>query len=326
MALKNLLKMKLKQRKQVKRLIWGIVAVFVLMNVIAALHAWKFTHFLNTDAQSVRPEELSFAQKFGTIVFGIENPRPENKNLPTQAFEIITLKGNKSIEAWSIKAENSKGTVVIFHGYKGEKSSMLDISDEFLKLGFSTMLVDFRGSGGSDGNQTTIGFHEANDVKACFDFLKNKGEENIVLFGTSMGAVAVMKAINDFGLQPTGIILECPFGTMYKTTCARFKAMGVPTFPMASLLMFWGGIENGFWAFSHNPISYAKGIECPVLLLYGEKDARVSKMEIDAILENLNGEKSLKTYPLAGHENYLLKYNDQWVNDVVNFTSVLTNK
>ena len=171
MALKNLLKMKLKQRKQVKRLIWGIVAVFVLMNVIAALHAWKFTHFLNTDAQSVRPEELSFAQKFGTIVFGIENPRPENKNLPTQAFEIITLKGNKSIEAWSIKAENSKGTVVIFHGYKGEKSSMLDISDEFLKLGFSTMLVDFRGSGRSDGNQTTIGFHEANDVKACFDFL-----------------------------------------------------------------------------------------------------------------------------------------------------------
>lgn len=75
-----------------------------------------------------------------------------------------------------------------------------------------------------------------------------------------MGAVAVMKAVGGQGVQPAGIIIECPFGSMYKTVCARFKMMNAPTFPMAGLLVFWGGIENGFWAFGHNPIEYAKSI------------------------------------------------------------------
>jgi pimeloyl-ACP methyl ester carboxylesterase len=83
--------------------------------------------------------------------------------------------------------------------------------------------------------------------------------------------------------------------------------------------MFWGGTLNGFWAFSHNPVEYAKSIHCPTLLLYGEQDVRVSKQETTAIFDNLAGKKSLKTYPLAGHENYLLKYKEEWVGDVGGF-------
>jgi hypothetical protein len=86
-----------------------------------------------------------------------------------------------------------------------------------------------------------------------------------------------------------GIILECPFGTLYKTTCARFDNMGVPAFPMAGILLFWGSVQNGFWAFSHQPEEYAKAVKCPALLLYGEKDEKVSRKEIDIIFENLAG-------------------------------------
>ena len=79
---------------------------------------------------------------------------------------------------------------------------MLDKSEIFLELGYNTFLVDFMGSGGSEGNQTTIGFLEAEQVETSFNYLKNKGEKNILLFGTSMGAVAIMKAIHDFDLKP----------------------------------------------------------------------------------------------------------------------------
>ncbi len=134
-----------------------------------------------------------------------------------------------------------------------------------------------------------------------------------------MGAVAIMKAMKDFSLKATSIILECPFGTMLETVQARFKTMNVPSFPMANLLVFWGGIQNDFNAFKHNPANYAKSITCPVLLLSGEKDEKVSMNEINRIFKNLAGKKKLSIYPLAGHENYLIKYKEQWTDDVAAF-------
>ena len=74
-----------------------------------------------------------------------------------------------------------------------------------------------------------------------------------------------------------------------------------------------------FGAFNHNPEDYAKAVTCPVLLMYGEKDNRVSREEIDTIFANLKSKKQLATYPLSGHENYLRKYKDKWNADVKAF-------
>jgi pimeloyl-ACP methyl ester carboxylesterase len=213
----------------------------------------------------------------------------------------------------------SRGTVILFHGYGGEKSSMLDKSEIFLRLGYNTLLVDFMGSGGSEGDQTTIGFKEAEEVKSCFDYLDSAGEKNIYLFGTSMGAVAILKSLHDHRFHPSGIIIECPFGSLYETACARFRTIGVPVFPMAGLLVYWGGVENGFPSFSLESARYAASVECPCLLLYGEKDEKVSRQEIDSIYAHLRGPKELRTYPLAGHENYLVKYGLEWTGDIMEF-------
>lgn len=290
------------------------------MNVVAVFHSYKFTHFVDSKtARAKAAKKLTTGQKISTLIFGVNNPRPTNEITPSTNFETVILNSNKKIECWSIKTTNSKGTVVLFHGFGAQKASMLDKAEVLREQGFNTLLVDFMGSGGSEGNQTTIGFLEAEQVKTCVDYLTKKGEKNIFLFGTSMGSVAVMKAISDFDIKPKGIIIECPFGSMYKTVCARFKTMNAPTFPMAGLLVFWGGLQNGFWAFGHNPTEYAKRITCPTLLMYGEQDEKVSKAEIDEIFTNLNGKKELKIYKNAGHENYLTKYKDEWTKDITQF-------
>ena len=106
---------------------------------------------------------------------------------------------------------------------------------------------------------------------------------------------------------------------MYKTTAARFRNMNAPSFPMAGLLVFWGGVQNGFQAFSHNPEEYAKAVKCPALLLYGEKDLNVSRKETDNIYKNLAGIKYLHLFPQAGHENYLTRFKEEWRNSVFPF-------
>ncbi len=314
----------MKRKNIIKRLCWTLLIVFVLMNIIAIFHAYKFTHFINNSiAQTKSPDKLSALAKIQALCFGVNNPRPANKTIPSTAFETILLQSNVKTECWyvhnSSSPDTSKGTIIICHGYGGEKSSMLDKAAIFNNIGYNTFLVDFMGSGGSEGNVTTIGYKEAEQVKTAYEFIKNKEHKKIFLFGTSMGAVAIMKAINDYDINPAGIILECPFGSMYQTVCARFKNMNAPTFPMAGLLVFWGGIENGFWAFSHNPTQYAKNINCPTLLMYGEKDKNVSRQEIDNIFNNIPSQKILRTYLQAGHENYLKKYQPEWTSDVKAF-------
>ncbi|WP_125721476.1 alpha/beta hydrolase [Flavobacterium ustbae] len=300
----------------------AIAFIFILINVIAFFHAYKFTHFQGDTIEKTKsPEKLTSFEKVKTLFLGVNNPKPKNKNFPSKKFQTLKLKSNKEIECWFIQNPNSKGTVILFHGYGSEKSALIERSNEFQKLGYSTMLVDFMGSGNSEGNQTTIGFKEAEEVKSCFDYISTIGETNIYLFGSSMGAVAIMKSINDYQIKPKGIIIECPFGSMYETVCARFRKMNAPTFPMASILLFWGSIQNGFWGFSHNPCEYAKNINCPTLLLYGEKDKSVSRKEIDEIYNNLKGTKKLKVYKDTGHENYLIKNKVEWNFDISTFFS-----
>lgn len=293
--------------------------VFLLLNAAAMIHAYKFTHFTDGREDKTRIERLSLPDKLIMAFTGVSNPKPKNNRIPAGRYEVVKLKSNVMLEAWYRQAEQAKGTVILFHGYTGEKSGMIDKSDEFLKMGYNTLLVDFMGAGNSQGNAVTIGYREAENVKTCFDYIKNTGEQNICLFGTSMGAVAILKAISNGDVQPNSVILECPYGSMVETVEARFKMVHIPAFPMAYLLVFWGGIENGFWGFSFNPGEYAKDVKCPALLLYGAKDDRVSMQETERIFKNLGGYKQLKVYKNAGHENYLVKYKNEWVQNVSGF-------
>lgn len=294
--------------------------LFIVLNLISAFHAYRFTHFDNSLVKTTNPENLNLLEKTIILFCGISNPKPLNVLKPKHCKAYL-LQSNKKIEIWEQKTNSKsiKGTIILFHGYRGCKSLLLDKSSEFLNLGYNTVVVDFIGSGGSEGIQTTVGYREAQNVKTVFDFVKSTHEENIYLFGTSMGAVSILKALADYELKPKGIILECPFGSMYKTTCARFSKMKIPSFPMAGLLVFWGGILNGYWAFGQNPTEYAKSVKCPMLLLYGAKDKEVSNGEIKEIYHNVKGIKVLKIFKNAGHENYLNGNKNEWLVSVKEF-------
>ncbi|RAW02762.1 alpha/beta hydrolase [Pseudochryseolinea flava] len=306
-------------KKLLKKLALLIAAVFILMNVVAYIHAYRFTHFSTTaTARTKDPTELTILDKLKVLFTGIANPRPLHQTIPSNAYETFSIASSEKLECWRAQVRHAKGTVIMFHGYAGEKSSLLERAEIFQSMGFNTILVDFGGSGGSAGNSTTIGFDEAQQVKDCYDFIAQQSEP-IILFGTSMGAAAILKAIDDYKLNANAVILECPFGSLAKTVSARFTMMNVPPFPMSTLLTFWGGVQHGYWAFGHNPISYAKSVSIPTLILYGEQDERVTLEESQEIYKNLNGPKRLVTYPHAGHNVFLVDNQTRWKKDVTDF-------
>ena len=146
----------------------------------------------------------------------------------------------------------------------------------------------------------------------------------LILYGESMGSAAILRAIAINGVRPTAIIVECPFDRLVSTAANRFAAMGLPAFPAVQLLIFWGGVQQGFNAFRHNPVEYAEQVRCPVLLLHGAKDARVTQAQAQSIYDSFRGEKYFTLFPQAGHESYLGAAPALWAESVSRFLARTT--
>lgn len=290
------------------------VGGFVAMNAVALVHAHAFTHFTGPGARTMPPEKLTRAQKVKVLATGVRLPKPTDAGDPRSvlglAFETIRIpvENGVELEAWRINRENARGTIVLFHGYAASKSSVLAEAKEFHDLGWEPLLVDFRGSGGSSTTITTAGVLEAADVAAAMKV----GGDGSAIYAKSMGSAAVLRAAKTHGVEASTVILECPFDSLLTTVERRFGAMGVPAFPFAQLLVFWGGAQHGFSGFGHRPVDFAASLESPALLMHGEKDKRVSLDEARSIHDRLAGKKEFVIFEGLGHESYLSAQPDRW--------------
>ena len=301
--------------------------IFVAGNVVAFMHAWRFTHFTDEPgAHSPGPEQLTTAHKLWVLLTGVHNPRPQSLLAPSFAVQNLTIESpNGPLAAWYARPDTAapRGTVALFHGYTSSKAHLLHEAGYFRQLGYAVLLVDQAGNGGSAGSRTTIGYREADDVAAAVRYLRARQPagrpDSLVLYGVSMGAVAIMRAEAELGVRADLNILECPYGTMRQTVYNRFHSMKVPAFPLADMLVFWGGVQNGFWAYSLQGEEFARRIKTPTLLLWGTADPKVTRAETDAIFANLAGPKQRQDFEGSEHEPYWLKHPQAWRGVVADF-------
>ncbi|MEO8500218.1 MAG: alpha/beta fold hydrolase [Vicinamibacteria bacterium] len=310
------------------RLAAGVVtAGFLGLNVLAYGQARTMTHFSTGGTRTGRAETLSWSQKFRVLAMGVELPKPRNTETPLDrgmSFDTWTIPVDSSmaLEAWSVRQPDPAGVVVLFHGYADRKSSVLPEARAFFDQGWAPVLVDLRGSGGSSGDTTSIGFFEARDVAAAVDFTRSKfSGKPLVIWGVSMGAAATLRAVGELGKRADGLVLEAPFATLRSAVVNRFHSLGLPALGIAELLVFWGGEQQGFNGFRHNPVEYAAHVHTPTLLMLGSRDDRVLMPEGRAIFAALAGEKEFEAFEGLGHESLIRGNRDQWVRLVHGFLS-----
>lgn len=299
---------------------------FGAVNVVAYRQARAFTHFA-PPGHRTRPQLLSLSELAGALASGVEVPRPENRRTPRDvglAYERHLFSGGRGVplEAWLVPRPEARGTVVLFHGHAASKESQLREARVFHEMGLNAFLVDFHGSGGSGGNETSIGFHEALDVTRAFEYARGLPRAGpVVLYGASMGAAAVLKGVADDSLDPAALILECPFDSLIGTVRHRFTSRGIPSFPLADLLVFWGGVQGGFNGFAYRPAESAARIRQPTLLMNGDSDPWVRPEEARAIFGALRGPKTLKFFAGVEHDSCLRRRPDEWKPAVAAFLS-----
>jgi alpha-beta hydrolase superfamily lysophospholipase len=302
---------------------WALLVQFILINICAALYAHKLTHFYEGLPEQRSMNDMNIFARSWKIFSGPKYPKSHGTERPSFPVDsvVISLPNKQNLSAWYGRSDSSaKGTVLLFHGIGGDKSFLIDEAEAFRQFGYNIMLVDFTGHGNSDGLNTTIGVKEAAEVKAAYDYVNSGGEKNIFLYGSSMGAVTVMKAVHDFSLQLKGIVIEMPFKSLQCYLKGKARVLGFPNQPFALLTTFWIGLERGFNGYRHCSTRYGRSIHCPVLMQWGALDNLVLENETTDVYNSIaSPNKKLIVFPDAQHESLLRKDPLKWRIEVERF-------
>jgi len=296
----------------------GALAAMLAINVIAYRHARAMLRFSGASDKSKNPEDLRLGEKVAVLLAGISNPRPVDAESPEAhglRYErrTIPVDGHVFLGAWLVPHDAPIGSVVLFHGYTASKASLSLEAAAFHARRYSALLVDFRGSADSSEIYTTVGHHGAEDVRAAVHYAESElGFSSPLLYARSMGTAAVLRAVALYPLAVHGLILEGVFDRMLNTVKQRFHSMGIPATPFAHLLVLWGGVQFGFWAFAHNPVAYAARCRISVLMLHGANDPRATLSHARAVFDALAGDKRLCEFDNARHEHLALADRARW--------------
>lgn len=283
------------------------------------------SRFTGGGERTAKPQRLSFFDTTSLIISGVNVPRPQNRRTPAALdlpFEThrFPSENGSTLEAWHVPGKDERTIIVLFHGYAASKSTMLNATRVFNGLGYPTLLVDFYGSGGSSGNETTLGVEEARDVAAATDYVrKTWPNRRVVLYGISMGGAAVLRAIAAERVSADGIIVEATFDSLLNAGKTRFRALGLPGSPFTEVLLFWGSLQHGFNFFSHNPADYARAVNCPTLILHGEKDGAATVEQAQKLARSFGGNAQLIVYPDVPHIAIVDARPSEWTHDVSEF-------
>jgi hypothetical protein len=291
---------------------------FFAVNIAAYRQAAAVTHLAAEGTQTAPLSTMEQGDVWRVLWQGAVITRPRNEKDPSSIgvhFETDRFGDydGLQIEAWRVVLPGvSKGTVVMFPDYGAAKSSMLAEAKVFLGLGYEVYLVDHRGMGGSEGDFTSGGWYEAKEVVAAYKRIKERATGKVLLYGQSMGAVAILRAIHVDALEPDGVILEAPYESLLSGVGHRLDAIEVPGMPTNLLLVFWLGARLDFPGFDLDAGEYAASVSCPALVLLGGKDTRSSGADARAIQKQLSGHSSLFVFPAASAGSYLSADSESW--------------
>jgi uncharacterized protein len=101
-----------------------------------------------------------------------------------------------SLSGWYIPSKNG-AAVILLHGYKSNRQSMVYHAEMLSRNGFGVLLYDERASGASGGKMLTWGWRDVEDIPAAIAFLQSQSDvepNRIGVMGVSTGAEIALQA------------------------------------------------------------------------------------------------------------------------------------
>jgi len=229
---------------------------------------------------------------------------PESVGITEYATITFPASDGLKLQGWYAPTHN--GAVIIFlHGHANNRTGLLDEAGLFARQGYGVLLYDARNHGWSEGTVTTLGLNEVRDVQGAVNFvLTQPGVDaaRIGVVGHSMGGGTALLATAQIP-EIDAVIAESAFTSLEDNIRNGVeKLAGLPAFPFAPLVIFWGQQETGVDIRQVRPIeSIATLSPRPVLLVHGEQDDTLPVQNSRDLYAAAHDPKALYLIPGAHH-------------------------
>jgi len=273
------------------------------------------TRFVDGGERTKKPESLTATEVIHTLLFGVTIPRPVAASAGTHSLpgaRHVRIQGSAGeLGAWVVN-EGTGPVAILVHGYANESSQVRPTAEHLIAAGYTVVAPDLRAVGTSQGQVTSLGWHEADDVAAVARWVHEVlGDPKPILYGFSMGGAAVIGAAGRLGVPTRCLVVESTFDRLIHTTGHRFETMGLPPRGLSDVLLFWGGVQQGFDPYAVSPVHDAPGVQAPTLVIAGDRDLRITPNESrDLAAAFPNG--TLQLLPGRGHVQLAAVDGDGW--------------
>jgi fermentation-respiration switch protein FrsA (DUF1100 family) len=208
---------------------------------------------------------LSLYAVIGALLFLFQShliyfPRRELVGTPADAglsYESVRIRTDDhlALDAWFVPAREQHAVLLYFHGNAGNISHRLEALVQFHQLGLSTLIIDYRGYGKSEGKPTESGTYL--DARAAWKYLtvdRLIPPDQIVLLGRSLGGAIAARLASE--VTPRALVIESTF-----TSIPDRGAELYPYFPVRLLARF-----------HYDTINMLPRIRCPILIVHSPED------------------------------------------------------
>jgi len=239
---------------------------------------------------------------------------PEQAGLPYEDVKLVTADGI-ALQAWFVpacvsadgmpglpcEASQPRGTVLFLHGNAGNISHRLDSLRMFHRLGYNTLIVDYRGYGNSAGKPTEEGTYR--DAEAAWAYLTQTRKipaGSIVLFGESLGSAVAAWLANRH--EPAALVISSGF-----TSLPDLAASLYPYLPARLLSRL-----------SYDTRAYLRASAVPVLIAHSPDDEIIPFRHGRELYDAAQGPKRFLELS-GGHNEGFIFMRDPWVRELGDF-------
>lgn len=212
---------------------------------------------------------------------------PASAGLKYEDVTIVT-KDDVVLHGWFVPSEDEKAVLLFFHGNAGNISHRMESLEIFNRIGFSTLIIDYRGYGKSEGKPSEDGTYL--DADAAWNYLvekKSYDPTRIVIFGRSLGGgPATYLAANN---HPAALILESTFTSV----------------PELGGDIYWYFPVKWLSKIKYESAKRIKQVKCPVLIVHSKDDEIIPFKHGKRLFEAANEPKEFLQIQYGHNEGFL---------------------